>query len=148
MHKLINPERNNPGYHCYGCCPDNLRGLKMEFWEDGEDILAIWNPDKDFQSYENILHGGVQMALLDETACWVMMVKAGTSGYTRRMEVDFEKPVFVSRGEIYIRGTLRCIEGDVAWIDLWISEANGKIRTRACAEFFVLPESIAIKRLQ
>ena len=37
--KIINPWRNNPQYHCFGCCPDNPIGLHMEFYEEGDYIL-------------------------------------------------------------------------------------------------------------
>jgi len=147
MRQLINPGRSNPGYLCYGCSTHNARGLKMEFWEDNEDIVAFWIPGADFQSYENILHGGVQMALLDETACWVMMVKAGTYGYTKRMEFEFCRHVFINRGQIQIRGCLVRIEEGVAYMDLTLSDSEGEVRTRAKAEYFIVPANIAAKRM-
>lgn len=147
MRKLINPERPNQGYACYGCSSGNARGLQMEFWEDNDDIVAYWNPGPDFQSYENILHGGVQMALLDETACWVMMVKAGTYGYTRRMEFEFNRHVFINRGQVVVRGRLIRIGEGIAYIELTLSDNEGEVRTRALAEYFVVPAHIAAKRM-
>ena len=34
MKKIINPWRNQEGYNCFGCSPDNPIGLHMEFHED------------------------------------------------------------------------------------------------------------------
>ena len=38
MDKILNPWRNVEGYLCFGCSPDNQSGLKMEFYEDGDEI--------------------------------------------------------------------------------------------------------------
>ena len=36
------------GYHCYGCDPHSPQGLRMEFYEDGDDIVSVWNPRPEF----------------------------------------------------------------------------------------------------
>ncbi len=147
MKKIINPERQNPSYNCYGCAPGNSLGLKMEFWDDGDYIVSEWLPATDFQSYNNVLHGGVQMALLDELACWVMMVKLGTAGFTQRMEVDFKKNVFLCHGAITLKARIRETVGDLAYIECYIIDKEGIIRTEALAIYFIYPEKIARKRL-
>ncbi len=40
MRKIRNPWLGKEGYDCFGCSPDNPIGLKMEFYEDGEDIVC------------------------------------------------------------------------------------------------------------
>ena len=70
MKKIINPWLGMEGYHCFGCDPDHQHGLKMEFYEDGDDIVSFWEPDGEHQSWINTLHGGVQAALLDELCGW------------------------------------------------------------------------------
>lgn len=148
MKLISNPPRSNPGYNCYGCAPHNPRGLHLQFYEDGDEIVGIWKPHSDFQSYENIVHGGVQMALMDETACWVMMVKVGTAGFTRSMQFDFLKHVYVNQPEIQIRGRLREIKEGIAYIELSIVDEEGEVRTRSVAEYFIVPERIAVRRMQ
>lgn len=44
MKKIINPWCGMEGYNCYGCNPDNKSGLRMEFYEDGDEIVSVWNP--------------------------------------------------------------------------------------------------------
>ena len=53
------------GYNCFGCCPTNPIGAQMRFYEDGDDIISIWKPTQNHQSWINTLHGGVQAVLLD-----------------------------------------------------------------------------------
>lgn len=41
MKKIINPWEGLDGYMCFGCAPNNPLGLHMEFFEDGDDIVAF-----------------------------------------------------------------------------------------------------------
>ena len=51
MKKLINPWVGLEGYQCFGCAPNNKMGLQMEFYEDGEDIVAHWTPKEYHQGW-------------------------------------------------------------------------------------------------
>ena len=44
MQQIKNPWLGIEGYNCFGCCPDNPIGLKMRFYEDGEDVVCLWHP--------------------------------------------------------------------------------------------------------
>ena len=74
MKKIKNPYAGleEQGYNCFACCPSNPFGLKMEFYEDGDDIVCLWNPHPNFQSWLNTLHGGIQSTLMDELGGWVV----------------------------------------------------------------------------
>ena len=50
MKKIINPWRGMDGYNCFGCAPHNEAGVKMEFYEDGDEIVSVWRPESKFQS--------------------------------------------------------------------------------------------------
>lgn len=43
MKKIINPWKGLEGYNCFGCAPNNEAGVRMEFYEDGDEIVSIWN---------------------------------------------------------------------------------------------------------
>ena len=58
MKKILNPYLNKEGYNCVCCAPNNPVGLHLEFWEEGEDVLTIWNPGENYQGWINTLHGG------------------------------------------------------------------------------------------
>lgn len=38
MKKIINPWKGLEGYNCFGCAPNNEVGVRMEFYEDSEEI--------------------------------------------------------------------------------------------------------------
>lgn len=73
MKKIINPWKGMEGYNCFGCAPNNEAGVKMEFYEDGDEVISIWKPQPQFQGWIDTLHGGIQAVLLDEICAWVVL---------------------------------------------------------------------------
>ena len=63
MKRIFNPWEGMEGYHCYGCDPHSPQGLRMEFYEDGDDIVSVWKPRPEFQGWVDTLHGGIQATL-------------------------------------------------------------------------------------
>lgn len=51
MKKIKNPWLHKNEYHCFGCCPDNPLGLKMEFYEEGDEIISYWHPNEHYQGW-------------------------------------------------------------------------------------------------
>ena len=51
MKKIINPWKGMEGYNCFGCAPNNEAGVRMEFYEDGEEIVSIWKPRPEYQGW-------------------------------------------------------------------------------------------------
>ena len=78
---------------CFGCAPNNPLGLHMEFFEDGDDIVAFWKPQGTYQGWLRTLHGGIQTTLMDELAGWVVLRKLQTSGVTSRLDAKFMKSI-------------------------------------------------------
>ena len=105
-------------YCCFGCAPDNENGLKMEFYEDGDDIVSIWDPADHFQGYNFILHGGIRASLIDELAAWVIFVKLRTSGYTTRLDVKYIQPAYTNRGALTLRGRVKEMKKNIATIEV------------------------------
>jgi acyl-coenzyme A thioesterase PaaI-like protein len=136
-----------PGYSCFGCSPKNASGLKMDFSEDGDDIVCSWRPAVHFAGYDNILHGGIQATLHDEIASWVVFVKLSTAGFTERLEMDYRNPVRVDTGEITLRSRLERTEGNKAFIRTSLFDSKGKIGSESLAVYFTLPQHIARRKL-
>lgn len=81
------------GYNCFACAPTNPHGLKMEFWEDGDEVVSLWHPSPDYEGWLGTLHGGVQSTLLDELGGWWIGRKMQTSAMTTSLNVKYRKPV-------------------------------------------------------
>ena len=87
MKKIINPWKGLEGYNCFGCAPNNEAGVRMEFYEDGDEIVSIWKPRPEYQGWIDTLHGGIQAVLLDEICAWVVLRKLQTTGVTSKMKL-------------------------------------------------------------
>ncbi len=80
---------------CMVCGRDNPWSLKARFYElEGAELLGVFEPLEEHQSYPGRLHGGVSSAILDETigrACGI--TDPDTFGVTVELTVKFKKPV-------------------------------------------------------
>ena len=107
MKKIINPWKGIKGYFCFGCSPDNEAGLKMEFYEEGNEVISMWHPEARYQGWLNTLHGGIQAVLLDEICAWTVVRKLQTTGVTSKMETRYLKPVKTTDDFITLKASVR-----------------------------------------
>ena len=81
---------------CLVCGMKNPLGLKAFFYElENGDVLAIFHPREEHQSYPGRMHGGIATAILDETIGRAGMIKYGEDvwGVTVEFHTRFRKPV-------------------------------------------------------
>lgn len=147
MKKIVNPFIGKKDYCCFGCSPMNQMGLKMNFFEEGDEILSIWEPDDHFTGFEQVLHGGIQATLIDEIASWVVFVKLKTGGFTSNLNVQYKKPVLIDKGNITIKASLKEMKKNIAHIAVSLFDGEGKLCSEAIAQYFTLPEKIARKKM-
>jgi len=151
MKKIKNPwkdPKNIGEYNCFACSPYNSAGLQLEFWEDGDEIITKWKPERSYEGWIGVLHGGIQATLLDEIGGWVVMLKLKTAGVTTDMQVSYLKAVKVSKGEVTIKGKLIAHEGRTAKISASLYDGAGEECAKAEVSYFVFPEKIAKARYQ
>lgn len=129
MKKIKNPYYGleEAGYNCFACCPSNPAGLKMEFYEDGDDIVSIWNSHDNYQGWLKTLHGGIQATLLDELGGWIVNRKLQTAGMTTALNMKYKSPVPTGEGvQIEIRGRIKEMKRNFAILEASISH-EGKV---------------------
>ncbi len=120
MKKVINPwlDLVKDGYNCFGCAPTNRLGLKMEFYEDGDELVSFWNSSDDYQGWLHTLHGGIQATLMDEIAAWIMARKLQCAGMTIRLDMKYRKPVPTGEGiTLEVRGSIKEMKRNFAVIE-------------------------------
>ncbi|MBC7362421.1 MAG: PaaI family thioesterase [Candidatus Aminicenantes bacterium] len=93
---------------CFVCGEDNKSGLKLKFYFDSASQKA-WTefvPDRHFEGYRDILHGGIISSILDE-----VMIKAilyeNILAVTSKLTVEFKQPAAIGeklRAEGWITG--------------------------------------------
>ena len=80
---------------CLVCGLKNPFGLHSSFYElENDELLAIFKPMKEHQSYPGRLHGGIATAVLDETIGRAIMIKnRDIWGVTIEFDTRYRKPV-------------------------------------------------------
>ena len=136
MKKLQNPWKELPEYMCFGCSPKNLAGVKMTFYEDGDEIISVWKPESQFQGWHNTLHGGIQTLLMDEIAAWTVARKMQTTGVTSKMEISFKKALFTTEKYLIIKASITEIKRNIAIIKSSIYNQNGELCASAQCSYF------------
>ena len=81
---------------CLVCGLKNPFGLHTSFFElDNNELLAIFKPRGEHQSYPGRLHGGIISTILDETIGRAIMIQSEGDiwGVTVDLQIRFKKPV-------------------------------------------------------
>ena len=147
MRKIRNPYIHTRDYCCFGCSPENRDGLNMEFYEDGDEIYSEWEPKHQFQGYTNVLHGGIQSALIDEIAYWVVLIKLKTGAVTVRLDVQLKKPVYMDKGKIKLRARLIEVNKMIANIAVKLFDSDNNLCAKANVHYFTFSIEDSIKNL-
>lgn len=138
MKKIENRWIGQPDYHCFGCDPSHAHGLRMEFYEDGEDVVSIWQPTGEYQGWPNILHGGIQATLIDELCGWTIAHKFQSDAVTSKMEVRYRKPVKISEGKLTIRAHVVEVRRNIVTITAQIFNSANELCTEGTCVFFMI----------
>ena len=145
MEKIKNPwiPLLDEGYNCFACAPTNPKGLKMEFWEDGDELVSLWHPSKDYEGWLGTLHGGIQSTLIDEIGGWWVGRKMQTSAMTTNLNVKFRKPV-PSSPETEIELRCRLKEQKRAFVIMEVSlTQEGEVRTEAELTYYCFSREVS-----
>lgn len=59
-----------PHNACFGCGPDNEKGLKIKSFVDGDIVVAKWCSQEHHEAFPGMLNGGIIGALLDCHSNW------------------------------------------------------------------------------
>lgn len=147
MKKIINPWKDMAGYDCFGCAPHNESGLKMVFYEDGDEIVSVWKPRPEYQGWLNTLHGGIQSVLLDEICGWVVQRKLQTAGVTSKMETRFRKSISTNDSRLTLRASLKEQKRNIALIEARLYNSAGELCTEALCTYFTFPREKAEREM-
>ncbi len=109
---------------CFGCGPDNPKGLGLRFFETQEGVEVEYSAAEHLGGAPGVVHGGIQATLLDEALCMTAYAKEGAPVVTGELTVRYEGPLptetpllirgkiterrgrsFFAEGEILVAGT-------------------------------------------
>lgn len=81
-------------HHCFGCGDLNPIGLHLRFTPRAGGVQAAFLPATEHQGFDNIVHGGIISAILDEGMAWATAY-AGIWAVTGEIRVRFREPLHV-----------------------------------------------------
>jgi acyl-coenzyme A thioesterase PaaI-like protein len=94
-HRVIGKQQNSK--MCFLCGLKNPFGLKGAFFElENNELVCIFKPSNEHQSYPGRLHGGITTAVLDETIGRAIMMKNNNEevwGVTVEFTTRFKKQI-------------------------------------------------------
>ena len=86
-------ETYSPDSICFGCGPANDKGLHINSFPDGDEVVAEWHAEPHHQAFPGMLNGGIIGALLDchsnWTAAYFLMKRDGKSEPDCTVTADF-----------------------------------------------------------
>jgi acyl-CoA thioesterase FadM len=131
--KLVN-------HTCFVCGTANPIGLNLHFYYEDNGICTDISLGQYYAGWENMIHGGIITALLDETMAWAVIYFKRSFFVTRKIEVTYLNPVLIDtplhvkaglmheheKKDHFIRGTAE------------LSGQQGEILAKARGEFVLL----------
>ena len=92
-YQVVKKQQNSKS--CLVCGLQNDFGLHASFYElDNGEVMAVFTPRGQHQSYPGRLHGGISSTILDETIGRALMISQPEQfGVTIEITVRFKKPV-------------------------------------------------------
>lgn len=126
---------------CFGCGSDNPYGLRMKFESDGSRLYSQVVIPEHMRGWSNLAHGGVISTILDEVMSWAAICFSERLILTKKMEVEFLRPVHIN-DEIFAEGwTDEIISDRSAVMSARIVNSKGHELARAKGYFALLKKS-------
>jgi acyl-coenzyme A thioesterase PaaI-like protein len=131
--RLSLQQKYSPNGICFGCGPANEKGLHINSFVEGDEVVATWRAEPHHQAFPGVLNGGIIGALLDCHSNWAaayhLMKKQGLDHapctVTAEFHVKLLRPT-PSEAEITLRARVVDSTEDRATIDAELI-ANGKV---------------------
>jgi len=125
---------------CLVCGLKNPFGLKASFYElENEELLAIFRPSEEHQSYPGRLHGGIATAILDETIGRAILMKdRNLWGVTINFNTRYRQPVPLDE-EIRVIGRIDHIANRYFEGSGEILQKDGSVAVEGKGKFIKLP---------
>jgi uncharacterized protein (TIGR00369 family) len=128
-----------PSYDsCYVCGRNHPRGLRIRFYTDEKgQALAAFRPETTQTGYDDIVHGGVVSALLDELIGWSVSLRTGLLAYTAELTVRFVKPIHATVDYLASSRTLKG-HGKLWEAEGEVTDDSGEVFARGRGKYFLL----------
>jgi acyl-coenzyme A thioesterase PaaI-like protein len=135
-----------PHGRCFGCGPENEKGLRIRCFAEGDGIKAEFRAEPHHEAFPGVVNGGIIGTLLDcgsaWAATWAMMRAAQTPVLPCTVTADFHVKLFSptpSTETLSIRA--KPVEQGQRWVIVEATlEAGGKLCATCRGKFVAVKE--------
>ncbi|MCI6870599.1 MAG: PaaI family thioesterase [Selenomonadales bacterium] len=124
---------------CFACGQNNPIGLKLKFVEIAGRYVAKCVMDKNYQSFNGVLHGGIITTLLDE-AMGGYLFHLKQPAYTGKLEVRYRRPTPTGE-QLTVSGWIAGRKRNVVEMRSEIALSDGTITAEATAKMVVMEKA-------
>ncbi len=132
--------------NCFVCEARNDDGLRIPFFhdQDAQTVVAEFELSDTYSGAPTLVHGGVQLAILDEAMAWATIAIVHQWALTSRSNAEFLAPVAVGSSHT-VEASISSVDGDRIDTVAQIIDAHGTVCTRATASFLAIGEATAAR---
>jgi uncharacterized protein (TIGR00369 family) len=124
---------------CFGCGPNNPIGLKLRFRMEEGQLKTECAPDKVYQGWPGLVHGGILSLLLDEAMNNVAYL-SGIVCITASMNIRLRRPVKVEQ-TLYITARIMRQTRKLVETAATISLGDGTVVAEGTSKQYVVEEN-------
>ena len=124
---------------CFACGQNNPIGLKLKFVEIAGRYVAKCVMDKNYQSFNGVLHGGIITTLLDE-AMGGYLFHLKQPAYTGKLEVRYRRPTPTGE-QLTVSGWIAGRKRNVVEMRSEIALSDGTITAESSAKMVVMEKA-------
>lgn len=135
--EIQNPYPDNT---CFFCGSSNNEGLKLKFYWDKEkeEASTEYLPAPHFAGQGDILHGAIQMGLLDEIMGWTSYACTQEMAVTSNLNVDFLHPAYIDGNKLNVTCRVTSKEGPKIHMQAILTNSMGVVCSRAAGTYHLL----------
>ncbi|MBS3905093.1 MAG: PaaI family thioesterase [Simkania sp.] len=115
--------------YCFACGMNNPDGLRIEWKIEGTSTSAEFIPDRKYQGWKGILHGGIIATVLDEAMTRLACVVCG-GALTAEMTVRYVIPARIGE-PLFIKGEIVKESRKIVEMRASLCDKSGKIVAHA-----------------
>jgi len=144
LERLTN-ERWGFSSNCFVCEPSNGAGLRQPFFHDTDAALVVADLElgPEHSGAPTYVHGGVQLALLDEAMAWAAIAVAERFAVTSTIRSEFHRPIRVGK-RYRLEAAIAERTAERFEATARIVDDEGRVRTSATATLVVLSAAQAV----
>lgn len=121
---------------CFACGEENPIGLHLNFRQEDGGARAEFRPRPEYQGWDDMLHGGIVLTLLDETLAYAAMYVAGPA-VTAEIQARLRRPAPLD-DVLHLFGTANKARLGLIRAHASVTDSAGQLIAEADAKFMAI----------